>query len=51
MVNFTPAPDASGITAAGFDGFNEVEIFSNAWWKEDQFEFLKKIIKVYKENS
>ncbi len=23
-------------------GFNEVEIFSNAYWKEDQSDFLKK---------
>ena len=41
----------SWVEAAGFTGFNEVEIFSNAWWKEDQSEFLKKIIKAYKENS
>ena len=39
------------VEAAGFNGFNEVEIFSNAYWKEDQAEFLKKIIKAYKENS
>lgn len=36
---------------AGFTGFNEVEIFSTAYWKEDQSKFLKKIIKAYKENS
>ncbi len=41
----------SWVEAAGFTGFNEVEIFSNAYWKEDQSEFLKKIIKAYKENS
>ena len=41
----------SWVEAAGFEGFNEVEIFSNAWWKEDQSEFLEKIIKAYKENS
>jgi sugar phosphate isomerase/epimerase len=39
------------VEAAGFTGFNEVEIFSSDWWKEDQSEFLKKIIKAYKENS
>ena len=39
------------VEAAGFNGFNEVEIFSNAYWKEDQSEFLKKIIKAYKEHS
>ena len=41
----------SWVEAAGFKGFNEVEIFSNAYWKEDQSEFLNKIIKAYKENS
>ena len=41
----------SWVDAAGFEGFNEVEIFSNTWWKEDQSEFLEKIIKAYKENS
>jgi sugar phosphate isomerase/epimerase len=37
--------------AAGFNGFNEVEIFSNAYWKEDQSDFLKNIIKAYQEHS
>ena len=41
----------SWVEAAGFTGFNEVEIFSNAYWKEDQSDFLKKIIKAYKEHS
>lgn len=36
---------------AGFTGFNEVEIFSNKFWKEDQSNFLKKIITAYKEHS
>ena len=36
------------VEAAGFNGFCEVEIFSNKFWKEDQSEFLKKIIKAYK---
>lgn len=35
----------------GFAGFNEVEIFSNHWWSQDQGDFLKKIIKAYKEKS
>lgn len=39
----------SWVEATGFTGFNEVEIFSNAYWKEDQSEFLKKIIKAYGE--
>ncbi len=41
----------SWVEAAGFTGFNEVEIFSNAYWKEDQSGVLKKIIKAYKEHS
>jgi sugar phosphate isomerase/epimerase len=41
----------SWVETAGFKGFNEVEIFSNAYWKEDQSRFLEKIIQAYKENS
>lgn len=41
----------SWVETAGFNGFNEVEIFSNAYWKEDQSGFLEKIIKAYKSNS
>ncbi|HEV8082186.1 MAG TPA: sugar phosphate isomerase/epimerase family protein [Chitinophagaceae bacterium] len=41
----------SWVEAAGFKGFNEVEIFSTSYWKEDQAEFLKKIIVAYKEHS
>lgn len=36
---------------AGFNGFNEVEIFSHKYWKEDQSEFLKKIIQAYREKT
>jgi len=36
------------VEATGFNGFNEVEIFSNNYWKEDQNVFLKKIIEAYK---
>jgi sugar phosphate isomerase/epimerase len=39
------------VEQAGFNGFNEVEIFSNHWWSQDQSEFLKGIIKAYKEKS
>ena len=35
----------------GFNSFNEVEIFSNHWWAQDQSIFLKKIIKAYQEKS
>lgn len=36
---------------AGFKGFNEVEIFSNKYWLEDQDMFLDNIIEAYKEHS
>ena len=39
------------VEEAGFKGFNEVEIFSHAYWKEDQSEFLGKIIKAYRQHS
>jgi len=41
----------SWVEATGFNGFYEVEIFSIKYWQQDQNEFLKKIIKAYKENS
>lgn len=39
------------VEATGFNGFNEVEIFSTEYWKQDQTKFLQKIIKAYKNNS
>ncbi len=36
--------------AAGFRGFNEVEIFSDRLWAADQHEFLKKIVTQYFES-
>ena len=39
------------VEETGFDGFNEVEIFSDAWWAEDQKAFLDKIIPAYLEHS
>jgi len=41
----------SWVEATGFNGFYEVEIFSNKYWQQDQSQVLKKIIKAYKENS
>jgi len=41
----------SWVEATGFNGFYEVEIFSNKYWQQDQSQFLKKIIKAFKENS
>lgn len=35
------------VEAAGFSGFNEVEIFSDRLWSEDQHEFLNKIVESY----
>lgn len=39
----------SWVEANGFNGFIEVEIFSNNYWKEDQSMFLQKIVKAYQE--
>lgn len=36
------------IEEAGYDGFYEVEIFSERWWAEDQVNFLDKIVNAYK---
>ena len=35
---------------AGFKGYHEVEIFSSKYWKMDQSEFLKQIVKTYQES-
>ncbi len=35
------------VRAAGFNGWDEVEIFSNDYWQEDQSEFLDRIIARY----
>ncbi len=39
------------VEAAGFDGFNEVEIFSERLWASDQHEFLAHIINAYLNHS
>jgi len=39
------------VEAAGFDGFNEVEIFSTEYWKGDQSAFLKKIVTAYQNHT
>ena len=33
--------------ATGFNGYNEVEIFSDRWWAGDQKEFLDRIVEQY----
>lgn len=35
------------VESTGFTGFNEVEVFSNIHWKEDQHFFLDKIVEAY----
>lgn len=39
------------VEGSGFDGFNEVEIFSNKHWAEDQHDFLEKIKFAYLNHS
>lgn len=39
------------VEESGYNGFIEVEIFSNLYWKEDQSLFLKKITEAYLKNS
>ncbi|MCC6287091.1 MAG: sugar phosphate isomerase/epimerase [Chitinophagaceae bacterium] len=41
----------SWVEATGFNGFNEVEIFSTQYWEEDQSVFLDKITKAYIEHA
>lgn len=36
---------------AGFDGFIEVEIFSNRWWEADQHDYLQAITQAYLNHS
>jgi sugar phosphate isomerase/epimerase len=39
------------VEEAGFSGFNEVEIFSNIYWQQDQNRFLEKIKEAYLRHS
>ncbi|HPG40153.1 MAG TPA: sugar phosphate isomerase/epimerase family protein [bacterium] len=39
------------VEKTGFTGFNEVEIFSNRWWAQDQDRFLAEIKRTYLECS
>lgn len=41
----------SWVEETGFNGFNEVEIFSNRWWGEDPDNFLQSILTAYKNHS
>jgi len=38
------------IEAAGYKGFNEVEVFSTRLWALDQDEYLKKIVQAYRDH-
>lgn len=40
----------SWVEAAGFHGFNEVEVFSNRLWAMDQDDYLELIIKAYRQH-
>lgn len=45
-------PEIRGwVEEAGFEGMNEVEIFSEHYWRMDQEEFLDMIVKAYLEKS
>jgi sugar phosphate isomerase/epimerase len=47
-----PVPQIrSWVEEAGFNGFNEVEIFSNRYWATDQDIFLGKIVNAYKNHT
>ena len=35
------------VESAGFDGYHEVEIFSNDYWERNQEEYLKSIVDAY----
>jgi sugar phosphate isomerase/epimerase len=35
------------VEEAGFEGFHEVEIFSERWWGQDQGAFLDRIVEAY----
>ena len=39
------------VESTGFDGYNEVEIFSNKRWAGDMSEFLKEIKEAYLAHS
>jgi sugar phosphate isomerase/epimerase len=38
------------VEAAGFKGFNEVEVFSTRLWALDQDEYLKRIVQAYRDH-
>ena len=38
------------VEAAGFTGFNEVEVFSQHWWSQNQHNYLQEIVRTYHEH-
>jgi sugar phosphate isomerase/epimerase len=40
----------SWVEATGFNGFNEVEVFSTRLWATNQNEFLKNIVQAYRDH-
>ena len=40
----------SWVEATGFEGFNEVEVFSNRLWAMEQDEYLAKIVQAYRDH-
>jgi sugar phosphate isomerase/epimerase len=38
------------VEKAGFNGFNEVEVFSTRLWAMDQDEYLARIVQAYKDH-
>jgi sugar phosphate isomerase/epimerase len=46
-----PIPTIRGwAEQAGFDGFSEVEIFSERYWAGDQDAFLKNVVAAYRQH-
>lgn len=41
----------SWVEAAGFQGYNEVEIFSKTYWEQDQHAYLQDIVDAYQKHS
>ena len=39
------------VEEAGFDGYNEVEIFSNRYWAMEQEQFLERIVEAYTKHA
>jgi sugar phosphate isomerase/epimerase len=38
------------VESAGFRGFNEVEVFSDRLWRQDQDQYLENIVRAYRDH-